>query len=91
MASHRAFWLARARDAWVGSGLQDPTGSSGKSLGQNFETRIRWQTNRHLTLELGYARFFKGSYLDLVPNSPNTGNSNFFYIATEINARLLPY
>ncbi|MEJ2247639.1 MAG: alginate export family protein [Acidobacteriota bacterium] len=89
MASHRTFWLASARDAWAGSGLQDSTGSSGTSLGQNFETRIRWQSNSHLMIESGYARFFKGSYLELVPDGPRTGDSNFFYISVEIKAQFI--
>ncbi len=91
MAAHRGFWLASAKDAWVGSGFQDLTGNSGKSLGQNFELRILWKTNSNLTVECGYARFFKGSYLDRVPRGPGTEGSNFFYISTEVSARLLPY
>jgi hypothetical protein len=88
--SYRELRLASSRDAWVGSGLQDLTGKSGKSLGQNFETRIRWQTNSHLTVESGYARFFKGSYLELVPDSPHAADSNFFYISVETKATFLP-
>jgi hypothetical protein len=87
-ASHRALWLARAKDAWVGSGLQDPTGKSGKTLGQNFEANIKWRPKQFFLLELGYAHFFKGSYLDRVPGSPGTGDSNYFFIATEIQAQL---
>jgi hypothetical protein len=88
MASHRAFWLARAKDNWVGSGLQDPTGRSGNSLGQNLETRIRWRPTGFLMVEIGYAHFFKGSYLDQVPGSPRTPDSNFIYVGTEIRARI---
>ena len=88
--SYRAFRLASARDIWVGSGLQDLTGKSGKSLGQNIEIRFRWQANSHLMIESGYARFFKGSYLYLVRDSPHTGNSGFFFLSAEIKARLLP-
>lgn len=87
-AAHRAFWLARARDVWVGSGLQDPTGGSGKTLGQSFEANIRWKPKDFFLLEFGYARFFKGSYLDRVPGSNRTGDSNYFFIATEIQTHL---
>jgi hypothetical protein len=90
MASHRAFWLARAKDVWVGSGLQDPTGESGKSLGHNFEVRIRWRPTGFLLVEGGYAHFFKGSFLDRVPGSPRTPDSNYVYFGTEIRAGLLP-
>ncbi len=86
--SQRAFWLARAKDAWVGSGLQDPAGKSGKTLGQNFEANIKWKPKKFFLLEFGYARFFKGSYLDRVPGSSRTADSNYFFIATEIQAQL---
>ena len=62
-----------------------------KSLGQNFEVRLRWNTNSILKVELGYARFFKGSYPGRVPESTGTDDSNFFYISTDIRARILPY
>jgi hypothetical protein len=91
MASHRVFWLAQGTDNWVGSGLQDPTGESGKSLGQNFEARIRWRPTGFLLIETGYAHFFKGSYLDRVPGSPRTPDSNFIYFGTEIRLGLLPH
>jgi hypothetical protein len=91
MASHRGFWLARAKDNWVGSGLRDPTGESGSSLGQNFEARMRWRLTGFLMVEIGYAHFFKGSYLDRVPGSPHTPDSNYIYLGTEIRAQLLPH
>ena len=90
-ASYRAFWLARAKDAWVGSGLQDPTGRSGKTLGQNLEANIKWRPKEFFLLEFGYSHFFKGAYLDRVPGSPRTGDSNYFFIATEVHAQVLPY
>jgi hypothetical protein len=90
-ASYRALRLAEAEDAWVGSGLQDPSGGSGKSLGQNLEVRALWRANRYFTAESGYARFFKGSYIYRVPEGPRSGDTNYFYVATEIKARLLPY
>jgi len=86
--SHRAFWLARAKDVWVGSGLQDPSGRSGKTLGQSFEANVKWKPKKFFLLEFGYAHFFKGSYLDRAPGSPGTGDSDYFFIATEIQAQL---
>ena len=70
MAAHRAFWLAQAKDSWVGSGLRDPSGESGSSVGQQFEVRFLWRAVSFALIELGYAHFFKGSYLDRVPGSP---------------------
>jgi hypothetical protein len=91
LASHRVLWLAQAKDNWIGSGLQDPTGESGKSLGQHLETRLRWRPAGFLLIEMGYAHFFKGSYLDRVPGSPRTPDSNFIYLETEIRLQLLPH
>ncbi len=60
MASYRWLWLAEAKDAWVGSGLRDPTGQSGSNLGNHIETRIRFRPHRYILVEGGYAHFFKG-------------------------------
>ncbi|MBN2241638.1 MAG: alginate export family protein [Acidobacteria bacterium] len=89
--AYRALRLASARDAWAGSGFQDSTGRAGKYLGQNLEVRLQWQANRIVSLESGYARFFKGSYPELVPGSPDPEDSHYFYIATELKAGLLPH
>jgi len=89
--SYRVFRLAAAKDLWVGSGLWDPSGNSGKSIGHNLDTQLRWRPNRYFTFELGYARFFKGSYIKLVSENPFAGDSNYFYIATEFKSKLLPY
>ena len=89
MASYRLLWLAEAKDAWIGSGLQDPTGESGSHLGSHFESRIRFRPHRYILVEGGYAHFFKGTYLDRVPDSPRTPDSDFVYIGVEIRAPLL--
>ena len=88
---YRAFWLASSRDLWVGSSLRDGTGQSGKSLGQNFDLRVRWNANRYLALESGYAHFIKGSYLNRVPGGTGREGSDYFFLATDIKAKLLPF
>jgi hypothetical protein len=87
LASHRCYWLAQAKDAWVGSGLRDPSGAAGSSLGHHFEARIRWSPTGYAMIESGYAHFFKGSYLERVPGSPRTPDSDFFYVAIEVRTR----
>jgi hypothetical protein len=91
VSMYRAIRLAQARDAWVGSGLKDPTGSSGKSIGQNFETRLQWQIKDYFNLELGYSHFFKGSFLHQASGNPLTEDSDYLYIATELKTRVLPF
>ena len=83
MLSHRTFWLADGRGPFVGSGLQDPTGRAGTFLGNLFDTSIHWATQagviRHVSFEVGYSRFFKGSYFDRVPQSPGSADVNYVY------------
>jgi len=90
MAAYRAFWLAQPRDHWEGSGLRDPSGASGSFLGNHLETRLRWTALRWTTFELGWARLFKGSYLDRVPGSPRTGDSSLFYFSVDVTLMVLP-
>ncbi len=76
----RWFWLAQARDRWVGSGLRDVTGRSGTYLGSQLELRLRYNFMNYFQPEMGYVRFFKGSYAKQAPNSPTTADSNYFYL-----------
>ena len=87
---YRAWYLAQAKDAWVGSGLQDTTGASGNFLGQDLELRISWQWVTDPTLielDLGYDYFFKGSYVQSqsdIPGNPSARDSGYFYVQTEM-------
>ena len=85
---HRVWYLATSRGAFGRNGLHDPTGGSGNFLGHDLELRAQWKTNDNLEFELGYTRWFKGSYLDRLPDSaglPPGGNrdSDYFYIQTK--------
>jgi hypothetical protein len=85
---YRAWYLAQERDAWVGSALQDSTGSSGNFLGQDVEIRLRWTINVNATLEAGYDHLFKGSYMAnivrRVPGAPPAEDTDYFYLQTQI-------
>ena len=85
---HRVWYLATSRGAFGGNGLHDATGGSGNFLGQDLELQAQWKTNDNLEFELGYTHWFKGSYLDRLPDSaglPPGGNkdSDYFYIQTK--------
>jgi hypothetical protein len=88
MSGVRWVWLAQARDRWVGSGLRDTTGNSGTYLGSEFEVRLRGNVSRFFRPEVGYARIFKGSYMEKVPGSPGALDSNYIY--GEVNFFLDP-
>jgi hypothetical protein len=84
---YRAWFLAQSRDVWVSSGLQDPTGDSGKFLGQDLEVRIQWHPSPNFTIDAGYEHFFKGSYIKnqtAIPGNPPSNDTNYFYIQTEV-------
>ncbi len=85
---HRVWYLATSRGAFGRNGLHDPTGGSGNFLGHDLELRAQWKTTDNLEFELGYTHWFKGSYLDRLPDSaglPPGGNrdSDYFYIQTK--------
>ena len=87
MLKFRVWWLAQARDVWVGSGLQDPTGRSGNFLGEDLELRADWVPFPNLLFRAGYDHFFKGSYIEnlaKVPGNPPADDSDYFYVQTEI-------
>jgi hypothetical protein len=82
----RVWYLAQSKDAWVGSGLQDPTGAAGNYLGQDAEIRARWHWGTFTSFDVGYDHFFKGSYvknLAQTPGNPPSKDSDYFYLQTE--------
>jgi hypothetical protein len=84
---YRAWYLAQSRDEWTNSGIQDPTGDAGKFLGQDLEVRLQWHPSPNYTIDAGYERFFKGSYIKNqtnVPGNPSSNDTNYFYIQTEL-------
>jgi len=87
MLRWRAWWLAQSKDAWVGSGLQDPTGAAGNYLGNTVEIRARWNWNTFLALDAGFSHFFKGSYISYlaqIPGNPSADDSNYTYLQAEL-------
>ena len=83
LAQYRAWWLADASAPWVGSGLQDPTGSSGTFLGQTIELRLRWGVIANVFLQVGYVHVAWGSYLERVPGGRDLAASDYGYLQTE--------
>ncbi len=80
---HRPAWLADGRGTWVGTGLQDPTGSVGTFLGHIVELRARWGLTDYAFLQAGFTHFAFGSFPQRVPGSPGASHSNYGYVATE--------
>jgi hypothetical protein len=64
----RAVRLDEPRDAWVGSGLRDPSGRLGRDVGTHLDVRLRWRPPlageplRSLQVDLATSVLFKGDF-----------------------------
>ncbi len=56
------YWLASATDRWSVTGLRDPTGRSGTSIGQEIDVRVRFPVGPRVAVNVGYARFWPGDF-----------------------------
>ena len=91
----RFWYLAEASAAFVGSGLQDPTGGSGNNLGNDVELRAQWAPlwamRQNLDFDFGYVHWFKGSYFDspaIIAQMPAGGNKDSDYFYAGVRVRL---
>jgi hypothetical protein len=75
---HRAIWLASDTDAWVRGLRRDNTGGSGTYVGQETDVRLVWQVCKNFDIDLAYAHFFPGSFVNATGASPQ---SDFVQIA----------
>jgi len=93
-AKHHVWYLAEAKDVFVGSNLtgysalQDKTGKAGRFLGHDLELVASWKPNSNLVVEAGYEHWFKGDYFKRLPASaglPAGGqkDSDYFFVSTE--------
>jgi len=82
MFSYRVLKLASARDQWVGSGWSDPTGRSGRSIGNQLEASFTWAAiERRLSLETGFALLDYGRFGREVQGAALRGDPRYFYFA----------
>ena len=82
MFSYRVLKLAEARDQWVGSGWSDPTGQSGRSLGDQLEASFTWAAiERRLSIETGFAVLDYGRFGREVQGAALRGDPHYFYLA----------
>jgi hypothetical protein len=81
MAEYRVLRLAEARDSWVGVGLLDASGASGRVLGRQIDARLSWDAiENRLGLETGFAYFSKGRFVDRTAPA-RSGPSTYLYAA----------
>ena len=69
MAAWRGVFLASESDALItAGGVRDQTGNSDNHVGQQFETRVRWDAiPERVRIELGAAYLAAGDFLDQAP------------------------
>lgn len=80
MLAYRDLQLASSRDLWVGTGVRDATGQSGRQVGQHLEFRGRYEViEKTMHVEIGAAYLFAGSFLDRAPNSQGGADSRYAY------------
>ena len=80
MIAYRAYHLESARDAWVGTGLADPSGRSGDWLGREIETRLTWAANdNRLSVETGVAKLELGAFPAAAEGVAPRGDPTYFY------------
>ena len=60
----RSYSLASDTDAWVRGGRRDPSGGSGRHIGEELDFRLRWQATDRLLINTGVAHFMPGSFVD---------------------------
>lgn len=84
------YQLDDASDRWnAGANLRDRTGNSGRDLGKEYDLRVRFPINQYAALNLGYAHFWAGDFVQdaVSANADNRANfdqnrsksSDFFY------------
>ncbi len=84
--AHRWYWLASGRDAWTTSGMRDPTGESGRFLGQQFEGLLRWHIRpKTLSIEVGAAHFFRDGFAVDAPGGRGDASSILY---TQFNGKI---
>lgn len=78
--------LAEASDAWIAAPRMDPTGQSGRELGQTLDFRIRhWLLPERVRAEVGGSALLFGDFPDKVPGGPEADRTLYGYGQVTLN------
>lgn len=78
-AFYRMYYLASRKDAFIRADLRDTTGEAGRFVGQEIDMRVSYQLSEQLSLEIGYAHFMPGTFVE---KTGNPDDSDLFYVQT---------
>jgi len=85
-AAYRLVWLASARDAWTPAAVRDPTGDSGRFVGQQVEARVRWHVlPRNLSFDVGGALLVRGAF---ATDAPGAKDATPIYVYTQLTGTI---
>ncbi len=80
----RGVWLAEARDRWRSTGLVNPTGGSGRHVGEQVEWRTRYRVSPHLDFDGALTRFDEGAFTRALKPSPR-GRALHVYAGLDVH------
>ncbi len=79
--THRLVWLESTRDAWTAADVRDASGNSGNFVGQQLETRLRYDAlPGNVRLDTGFVYFANGTFAHHAPNATRQGDTTFSYV-----------
>lgn len=86
MAWFHMFWLAERTDGLYNAAdvisFRDPTGASGREVGQELDLTATWKVRPGVAFEVGYCHFFSGDFIR------RQGGQDFAYLLyTQLNVR----
>lgn len=85
LVGYRALVLDSSRDFWTTSGVRDPTGASGSTVGHQVEAGLRYALlPGNLQVEIGGAYLFEGRFQRDAPNASGEGDTAYFYTQTRL-------
>ncbi|MDP3515910.1 MAG: alginate export family protein [Pseudohongiella sp.] len=86
MLAHRDYRLAEAKDQWVGTGLRDSSGRSGRGLGQQVEVRVQWDVvPGNITIEGGAAVMATSGFARRVPGADTPASTSYAYLQSTLS------
>lgn len=81
VAAYHMFWLEEEADGLFSPGRallrRDLTGSSGRHIGNELDFILNWKLDDHQDLQLGYAHFWHGSFVD---STGLSDDADFIYL-----------